>query len=318
MYLKNTLRYLIPVIGSLATIAVLFRQLNLQKMIRAAQSLEPMILILVIILSVPFVLFKAFKWQKLLNIAVPEVSYCLALRSFFFGMTASLFIPGQLGELARASCFTANRASILIFAIVDKLVDVSVLFILCCISLWTYSYVFGIAGVAFMGLIALCVWIGLRQTKCWEPICYIRTSLSAVPVHLIVFNAGLSICCYMVMALQFYMLLSEMQAIPLWVSSSVLPPILLGSAMPVFIHGLGGREKIATILLSHYSVPNEYTVFAAFLLSIVSGLLPGIVGIAFSLPILIRGRNALRSTITILLQKAQVVGRFRGKPDDCL
>jgi hypothetical protein len=53
--------------------------------------------------------------------------------------------PGRFGELARVACFPGNRTALLPLALVDKLVDMSVLLTLCAISLWAYSIALGIA-----------------------------------------------------------------------------------------------------------------------------------------------------------------------------
>lgn len=272
-------RYLLPLLGSAIAIFVLFRQIDFHPIAQAARQIDPLVLVLVTLLSVPFVLLKAFKWHCLLRLAAPEASYRLALRSFLLGMTVSLITPGRLGELARAACFPGNRTVVLTLALMDKLVDVSVLLILCAISLWAYSTVLGIAGMAGVFVLAFGIWAGARWLKRRHPVHRALTTLSAAPGHLIAFNALLAVGCYAIMALQFHLLLSGLHSIPLWASSRVLPPILLGSAMPLFINGLGGREGLATVLLSSYAVPGEQAVLAAFLLFVVSGLLPGGVGI---------------------------------------
>lgn len=263
-------------------------------MVWAAQHLDFLVFGLVILLGVPFVLLKAFKWHKLLCVAVPGASYRIALRSFLLGMTVSLFTPGRLGELARVACFPGNRTSVLMLALVDKLVDVTVLMTLCALSLWTYSTTLGIASITGTALLVVGLWTGPQWLKRWRPVHHVWTLLHAVPCHLRALHVGLTVCCYVVMALQFHLLLSCMRSVPLWVSSSVLPPILLGSAMPVFINGLGGREGIATILLSHYAVPGENAVIATFLLFVVSGLLPGGAGIVPGLKIFMRNQKKSR------------------------
>jgi hypothetical protein len=238
------------------------------------------------------VLLKALKWHLLLRVAIPEASYRLALRSFLLGMTASLITPGRLGELARAACFPGNRTPVLTLALMDKLIDVTVLMMLCATSLWAYSTPLGMAGIASAFVFAAGIWVGPQWMKRWPPIHRSVALLPAVPGRLVVFNGVLAVGCYAIMALQFHLLLCGIHAVPLWVSSMVLPPILLGSALPLFINGLGGREGIATVLLGHYAVPGEQAILAAFLLFVVSGLLPGGVGIMTGLKAFVRHRES--------------------------
>ncbi len=285
-------RYFIPLLGSAALLFLLSREMHLHSIAAAAQHLPPPVLVLVTLLSVPFVLLKAFKWHLLLRVAIPEASYRLGLRSFLLGMTASLFTPGRLGELARAACFPGKRTPVLALALMDKLVDVTVLMMLYAASLWAYSTRLGIIGITGAFVLAAGIWIGPQWMKRWSPIHPFVTVMPSVSGRLVVLNSVLAICCYVIMALQFHLLLSGLHPVPLWVSSTVLPPILLGSALPLFINGLGGREGIATLLLGHYAVSGEHAVLAAFLLFVVSGLLPGGVGIVSGLKVVMRHRES--------------------------
>ena len=244
--LKSTLRYILPLFGSAIVLFVLFHQIEVHKIGAAIQHLNALWLVLVTLLSVPFVLLKAFKWHTLLRVRIPEVSYRLGLCSFLLGLTASLFTPGRFGELARVVYFPGNRTALLPLALVDKLVDMSVLLTLCALSLWAYSIVLGIAGIIGTLFLAISTWIGLRLgLKFIDGLLRLRT---AVSVHILAHNAILAVGCYALMALQFYLLLSDLHPVSLWASSSAMPPILLLSAMPVFINGLGGREGLAILL----------------------------------------------------------------------
>ncbi len=289
MRLKETLRYFVPLLGSSVVLIVLLRQIDGRKILWAAQHFNPWVLALVILLGPPFVLLKAFKWHLLLRVAIPEASYRLALRSFLLGMTASLITPGRLGELARAACFPGKRTPVLALTLMDKLIDVTVLLTLCAMSLWAYSTRLGIIGITGGVVFAASIWVGPQWMKRWPPIHPFVTVMPSVSGRLVVLNGVLAICCYALLALQFHLLLSGLHPVPLWVSSTVLPPILLGSALPLFINGLGGREGIATVLLKHYAVPGEQAVLASFLLFVVSGLLPGGVGIVSGLKVFRRG-----------------------------
>lgn len=275
--LKSTLRYILPLFGSTVVLFVLFHQIELHKIGAAMHHLSALRLVLVTFLSVPFVLLKAFKWHTLLRLRIPEVSYRCALYSFLLGLTASLFTPGRFGELARVAYFPGHRTSLLPLALVDKLVDMSVLLTLCALSLWAYSIVLGIAGIIGTLFLALSVWIGTQLgLKVMDRVLRLKT---AVPGEMLAHNAVLAVGCYGLMALQFYMLLSCIHPVSLWASSSSMPLILLLSAMPVFINGLGGREGLAILLLGHYGVPEAPALLAAFLLFVVNGLLPGVVGV---------------------------------------
>ncbi len=289
--LKPTLRYILPLFGSTLVLVILFHQIEVHKIGAAIQHLNALRLVLVTLLSVPFVLLKAFKWHTLLRLLIPEVSYRLGLCSFLLGLTASLFTPGRFGELARVVYFPGNRTALLPLALVDKLVDMSVLLTLCALSLWAYSIALGIAGMVGTLLLAISVWIGLRLgLKFIDGLLRLRT---AVSVHILAHNAVLAVGCYALMALQFHLLLSDLHPVSLWASSSAMPPILLLSAMPVFINGLGGREGLAILLLGHYDVPEAPALLAAFLLFVVNGLLPGALGVVPGLTTLLRQRETV-------------------------
>lgn len=277
MRLKPTLRYILPLFGSTAVLVILFHQIEVHKIGVAIQHLTVLRLVLVTLLSVPFVLLKAFKWHTLLRLLIPDAPYRLGLYSFLIGLTASLFTPGRFGELARVAYFPGNRTALLPLALVDKLVDMSVLLTLCGISLWAYSILLGIAGIIGALLLAISVWLGLRLgLKFIDGLLKLR---GAVSCHILIPNAVLAVGCYALMALQFHLLLSGIHPVSVWASSSAMPLILLLSAMPVFVNGLGGREGSAILLLGHYGVAEEPALLSAFLLFVVNGLLPGALGV---------------------------------------
>lgn len=55
----------------------------------------------------------------------------------------------------------------------------------------------------------------------------------------------------------------------------------VASGLPVSVSGLGVREAVATFLLARFSVPSAVAVEAAFLLYLMTTLLPAIVGGCF-------------------------------------
>ena len=272
-------RLLIPIAISATVMAVLFRQLDWMRLASGVGQITPLVTFEALVLSALFVLVKAFKWWRLLQASAPDATYGLALRSYLVGMTASLVTPSRIGELARAICFPSSRTRTLMCVLLDKLLDVWVLLVLSTASLWTYSIPLGVVGATCTILLAPGVWVWRRWSRHWDDRSNLNVLRASLIAPRIAANVGYGFVCYALMGLIFHTILDCLQPIPLWVASRALPLILLGSAMPIFLNGLGGREGIAVLLLLQDTVAEEHAVLASFLLFVGSTLVPSAVGL---------------------------------------
>ena len=280
-------KWLLPIIGTVVLVGILYYRLDLHRIANLRQAADWDVLVIATALTLPFVLVKAFKWHQLLKTNQPKTPYRLALRSFLIGMGASLFTPARAGELARVACFPKPRLEVFTLVVVDKFIDMKALLGVFLLSLMLLAPWLGLVGIFGLGCLWLLVYTGFSLTKSAKWISQkswlaerIRL-LRQLPQRLIAFNACFACACLGLMSLQFYLLLSSFEPVG-WQVGSMLPIILVVSSLPISIMGLGLREGTAALLLSHYGVPMEAAVAAAFSLFVINALLPDLVGLALS------------------------------------
>ena len=288
-YIKT--KRLLPIIGTVALVGLLYHRLDLHRITNLRQAADWGVLLITAFLTLPFVLVKAFKWHQLLKTNQSQTAYTLALRSFLIGMGASLFTPARVGELARVACFPKPRLEVFTLVIVDKFIDMSVLSGCFLLSLMLLSPWIGLVGVFGLGCLWILIYTGFKFTKSTKWISHKPWRAERIRLlrqllrRLIAFNACFACACLGLMSLQFYLLLSSLEPVG-WQVGLMLPIILVVSSLPISIMGLGLREGTAALLLSRYGVPMEAAVAAAFSLFVINALLPGLVGVALSPPLL--------------------------------
>lgn len=274
---KRWLRVVAPIAGSLLVLAALYRRVDVERLRDALRAVDPVVIAGASCLALPFVLLKSYKWHRLAVRVAPEAPYSLSVRSFLIGVAASLVTPGRLGEFARVACFRRRRKELLALIVVDKLIDVGVLCVLCAAVAWSYSWRMGILACAGIGLLMAAA-LGVRQ---WRHRFMDRVR-DAAPAHEIAANGAMSVGCYGLLTMQLHLVLSATGAAPLRASMRTLAPVVLGSAMPLFVSGFGSREAIAVALLGSHGIAAERAVISGLLLFAVSTPLPALVGIVLA------------------------------------
>lgn len=274
---KRWLRVVGPIVGSLILLAALYRQLDLGGLRGALDSVDPLVVVVALLPSLPFVLLKSYKWHRLAVRIAPDTSFMRSVRSFLIGTAASLVTPGRLGEFTRVVSFPERRKELLALIVIDKMVDVSVLCLLCAGVAWSYSWQLGVLACVGLGLASV-VALGVRR---WRHR-FIDRLRHAAPAREIAANAAMGAACYMLLTLQLHLVLSATGPASFSASARTLTPIVLGSGMPVFISGFGGREAIAVALLGRYGISAERAVLSGLMLFAVSTPLPALIGVVFA------------------------------------
>jgi glycosyltransferase 2 family protein len=274
---KRWLPVLAPIIGSALALAALFRLIDVGAAREAVGSADQLPVAGAALLGLPYALLKSWKWRRLAVRAIPEATYVQAVRSYLIGVAASLVTPGRLGELTRAACFPRRRKELLALTVADKFIDVGVLCVLCAAAAWSYSPRLGLLALAGITLAVGVVWYARRRQY---PLA--NRLRVALPAREIAANAAVSTACYLLLATQFHLVLSSTGTTPAEVSFSAVPPIVLGSSMPLFFSGFGSREAIAVALLGAHGISAERATVAGLLLFAVCTPLPALAGIALA------------------------------------
>jgi len=142
-FLRRALK-LIPFIVSAGLIYFLIKKIGIEKLALIPNQISLKYLLLTILLDIPFVLSKSYKWHRIALVSFPEMKFRKAVSSFLIGVGASLFTPARLGELARAAAFKQKKTEALALAFADKLIDATGLGLLFSLSAYLYNWKIGV------------------------------------------------------------------------------------------------------------------------------------------------------------------------------
>jgi hypothetical protein len=229
-------------------------------------------------IDLPFVLVKSYKWYRMGRVGGIEMRFGEAVESFLIGVGGALFTPVQLGELARVLVFKHDRKKALILAFLDKVVDLSGLGFLFLLSMLylhrRVGMMIGMGGV-ILAIISI-IWWKSGISNCGFRI----SNLNSQSVSFLITQLLLSLTCFLLLMLQFWVILldfSEVRFVDVVVG---LPVILVGSMLPLSVSGLGIREIVASLILPRFGIGEGQAAIASFLLFLINSLIPGLVGIA--------------------------------------
>lgn len=253
----------LPFIISAGLLYLLFRKIGISEFLPVFSQVSILNILSALLLDIPFVLLKSYKWRRIARTSVPGISFSQSISSFLIGIGASLFTPAQLGELARAAAFRDNRRRMLALAFADKLVDLSALGLLSGISMMFVSRWIGMAIILswLCAVAALMIWKRSYRDR------FIFFAL----------QLAISVLCFALLMLQFYLVSPAGRSFRASVIG--LPLVTAAGMFPATVGGLGLREIAASAILPVFGMSEAQAAAASFLLFVVNGLVPGVLGI---------------------------------------
>lgn len=260
----NQLIKIIPFIVSAALLYLLFKKIKILEFAISFHQINAQNFLIALVLNIPFLLLKSYKWHRIARMAIPDMRFSESIISFLVGLGASLFTPAQLGELARMVIFKGNRRKIFFLAFIDKLMDLAALSLLFAISMFFMRRDVGII-LRSMG------WLPFIGMPIWRN--------QEFKVHFLISQFSLSMICFGLLMLQFYVILLDFTNVRLLDVAVGLPIIAVAGMLPVTIGGLGLREMVASVVLPMFGMDGTQAVTASLLFFFVNGLLLGLTGI---------------------------------------
>jgi uncharacterized protein (TIRG00374 family) len=286
LYANRWVRYTLTV----ALLGLVLYKVNLGHVARAASSARPQYLLFALLLTVPFLYFKALRWYLMLEAAGVRATFGEATLSLIGGMGLALITPARLGELVRAAYLQdPQKLKIAGLVLVDKGFDVLVLAALSIAGAWLLLGAW--VGLAFTVLTLLGL-VGVYQpARVLRLLLGKRTRLpmqakleraagsleSLSPAATSSFLA-LTFLSFVVVLIQFGIILLSWQSWRFDLVFLTFPLVVLTNVVPVTIGGLGVREATAAVLLGRYGVSQSHAVLAALLMFTINTALPGIIG----------------------------------------
>lgn len=259
------------------------------------RQLDPAILGLALVLTVGFLLGRAWKWQILARSTVPGLTFRQATVSLLGGMGLGMITPGRAGEFSRVAFMPeGDRARLLGVFAVDRGIDLLTIALFGCLALplLGYELYFAVsAGICAAGVAAL--YVAPRTQRLLETIAKrlpfqryslrMLTSLEGLDPRRVTATLIASVVATLVGYAQFYVLLRPYADLPVAAVVVTFSVMILSNLVPITIGGLGVREALSVLILRRYGVADAVAVNAAFLSYLTNTVLPGVVG-SFLIP----------------------------------
>ncbi len=201
-------------------------------------------------------------------------------------MSVALITPARLGELTRAAYISDPRkVRIGGLVMVDKLYDVIVLALLSMVGAWAWighwaglAMLIGGGLAAYIAVLPRHVSPILAMARVIRPL---RTRVERTVASLEGLSSGTALAClgltalsFVIVLLQFWIILSAWQLLAFDVVVNCFPLVVLTNAVPITIAGFGLREGAAVYLLGHYHVAQALHSSGAFLMFFLNTAIP--------------------------------------------
>jgi uncharacterized membrane protein YbhN (UPF0104 family) len=285
---------------SLLIISILLLTLPLQDLWGTIQKISIFSWLIVLIGFVAGHLMGTFKWRLLINMGKRKLPFWVALRCYFAGLFANLFLPslagGDIVKTGLAIRYNKEKGVTIFGSLLDRLIDtVSVVFVVFCAALLSPKFfqaqdqriVYSVLALIFMvfltGLMLLVIPTPqMKNEKIRNLINRIKEIVGHVfknpakPMIAFVISIGIQsgfilLTVYLANILQINM--------PLAVWFLIWPLAKLSALLPISMGGIGVREVALAALLSRLYVPVSDSVALGFLwesILISGGILGGI------------------------------------------
>lgn len=274
-------------------IGVILYNVPTERLVTSFKNIDIRLFLGAFILFPIVILVGSEKWRQIIRHEAKELRYREALISFLGGMSLGLLTPGRVGEFGRIIFIRKTNLSTLVgISLIDKVVDLEVTLFL------------GICGIFFIlgfaPFITILISVILGAIFIFYPQVFSAPLKKAIPVlpfrdkiqNIIdgTYNipiATLILCIFyrfiasIIDLCQFYLLLNAFATIGIVEVFLVYPIVILTNILPLTIGGIGVREGVSVLLLSHFGIPPEAAVNASFLLFCLNTLIPGLMGALF-------------------------------------
>jgi uncharacterized protein (TIRG00374 family) len=298
---KNWIRLI-----GIALLLVLIWRLDFSGTLALLKKVSLPILGLVVLLNIPQIFIKAFRWRELLH--VQKIYYGLwpATLSYFGSIFIGLLTPGRLGELIKAihvsqDCEGVSKSRALSSVLVDRLFDLYALLLVGGAALLsrgrTLSNFLALAESALVLVLPLVIllndplfqWfkklgskMGKWGKKLFAPeswLMELRHALRELPIGSAFIAAFLTTLAYAVFFEQCFLLAQALNLNATFLH--ITYAVSLGSLVtliPISISGLGTREATIVAYLGSVGIPSELSLGFSLLIFVAFYIAGGLMG----------------------------------------
>ena len=238
-----------------------------------------------------FLCLKVLKWHLMIRDAGAKEDFSTSIKAVLFGLGFGIFTPARAGEIMRVSCYSSiNKIMTGGLVVVDRLIDLITILLLGTYFVLQHFGFFYASNLFLLNIILLLI-LGRalnihkyfpskhKDTKFYRFIEKIGEGSKILTTRNLVIYSGISILNWMLVILQFYLLLNMYYFSTINVAISSLPIIQLSNLIPVTIAGIGLRENLSIYILQIYAIPNQVAALSAFILYFIDIFIPGLIGL---------------------------------------
>ncbi|MCL5256412.1 MAG: flippase-like domain-containing protein [Chloroflexi bacterium] len=127
---SSWLKWVLRVVGTLVFAAIVYRLVDVQQLADSLLRVNPTLVIISILLVIPFIAIKSWRWIVILRSYGIELSFSAAWQLYSIGLSAGSFTPGQAGDAVKAWYLKAlgnGLAPSLASVVLDRLFDIVIL-----------------------------------------------------------------------------------------------------------------------------------------------------------------------------------------------
>jgi uncharacterized membrane protein YbhN (UPF0104 family) len=274
--IRSKIIYFSQIAIGLVLVIWIMMQVDRQKFVDYFVNLSLSNFLLVVILAIVSLFFQFRRWRNLVEQYSMHFNFKDLLPSFLAGFTFRLIIPGGPAELSKIYLLPGKkRGKVLAFGMERVfLTFIKLLAILIVFPLTFPQYTIYCSGLLIVLGLVYFFFPRLPALKSLQE--------KDVNYHRVfAINAFFSSVAFLVMGLQYYLLLN--QTTPISLAHSLQTTVYLWSSglVPISVSGLGVREGLAVYFFRMYDVPAAYAVATSLFLFTINSIFPALSGTYF-------------------------------------
>ncbi len=294
-------------------LALILLNLDIAKIISILLGINLGLFSVGVLLDLSSAVLKAKKWQILVNAETRVLSFAKSVEYFFIGFFLSVLTPGRVGDLARAFYLKRETNSLggaLSTVILDRLIDIVLLFSLGFIAIVSFTAIFGKTIISIDILIALAIALivaGLIFLKknflgfflrpffnvfipekfkgtlkmTFDEFYGFFGKIKTSPGRLAVASSIGLLTWIMAFVSSYLFILALGINIPLYFVALAVPIIMLLDLLPISFSGIGTRDAALIFLFGLYGIAAEEAVAFSFIFLLSGYWVVALVGAIF-------------------------------------
>ena len=300
--MKHWIVFILKIALGITLVAWILMQVDQKKFVEYFLTLQGKDVIQIILLSLISLWIQYIRWKYLLSQYSNSFEQRDLIPSFFAGFTFRLMIPGGHAELSKVFLLPGRKRGKIIAFGMERIFQTFLKIVLAVAFL----------PIFFPGYLPICITlliIVLLGYLFFPKIPLLRDYAEKETAYHTTFivTALYSLGVYIVMVLQYYILIVEQFQIDLLATGITVIYLWSAGIIPISIGGLGVREGLAVYFFNFYGVPAAYALATSLFLFVLNAVLPALIGI----PYIYRRREHFREFRSSLQTSREILRSLR-------